>query len=179
MPREPLPDSPLAPHATQRRAFLSSLPSLAMAGGLAAGYGGFAAIAGRFLYPAKPGATVWQFITGVARMKPGDALLYTMPAGTRVTVTRQGDTGGGGDFLALSSTCPHLGCQVRWEPQNGRFFCPCHNGTFDPSGRATGGPPAEAGQSLPRYSLKVVDGLLFIEVPLEPMGSIAGTSSGG
>jgi len=66
---------------------------------------------------------------------------------------------------ALSSTCPHLGCQVRWEAQNDRFFCPCHNGVFDQSGVATAGPPGEAGQSLPKYELKVEDGLLHIAVP--------------
>jgi len=60
--------------------------------------------------------------------------------------------------------CPHLGCQVHWEPQNDRFFCPCHNGVFSPDGVATAGPPAEAGQSLLEYPLKVEGNLLFIEV---------------
>ena len=71
------------------------------------------------------------------------------------------------DFVAFSSICPHLGCQVNWELQNDRFFCPCHNGVFDRDGNATGGPPAAAGQRLPRYPLKIENGLLFIEVQLE------------
>jgi hypothetical protein len=54
---------------------------------------------------------------------------------------------------------------VHWEAANDRFFCPCHNGTFDAAGRGTGGPPGDAGQSLPRYALKAEGGLLYIEVP--------------
>jgi hypothetical protein len=54
---------------------------------------------------------------------------------------------------------------VHWEAQNERFFCPCHNGTFDAWGVGTGGPPGDAGQSLPRYELKVDGGLLYIAVP--------------
>ena len=70
-------------------------------------------------------------------------------------------------FVALSSICPHLGCQVHWEPQNDRFFCPCHNGAFDASGKPTEGPPATAGQELTRFPLQVMNGLLFIQVPMQ------------
>ena len=80
-------------------------------------------------------------------------------------------------FIALSSTCPHLGCQVHWEPQNDRYLCPCHNGTFAPAGTPTGGPPFEANQSLPHYPLRVEGGLLFVEVGTRAL--IAASASGG
>ena len=83
-----------------------------------------------------------------------------------MSITRQGEAGSVDDFIALSSTCPHLGCQVHWEPKNNRFFCPCHNGALDPAGNPTAGPPADAGQSLPEYELKIDAGLLFIKVKL-------------
>jgi cytochrome b6-f complex iron-sulfur subunit len=127
----------------------------------------FAHVAGRFLYPARPASRRWTFVAEVSRLKPGESLIYRMPAGASVAVARVGQTGTAEDFLALGSTCPHLGCQVHWEAQNNRFFCPCHNGVFEPSGRAIGGPPGEAGQSLPRYPLKVEKGLLYIEVPAD------------
>ena len=76
-------------------------------------------------------------------------------------------------FLALSSICPHLGCRVHWEASNNRFFCPCHNGVFDPNGKATGGPPAADGQDLPHYALQVVDGALYIEMPISTIGKQA------
>ena len=36
---------------------------------------------------------------------------------------------------------------------------------FDAQGKATGGPPKEAKQSLSEYPLRVKDGLIFIETP--------------
>jgi cytochrome b6-f complex iron-sulfur subunit len=150
-----------------RRGFLSRTTSFAMAGGLAAGYGTFAGIAVRYLYPAHPTETGWVFVSDVAGMKVGEALVFRTPIGATAAIARRADTGASDDFVALSSTCPHLGCQVHWEPQNSRFFCPCHNGAFDPTGKAIAGPPADAGQSLPRYPLRIEKGLLYIEVPRE------------
>ena len=140
-----------------------------MAAGLAGGYGGFALIAGRYLYPSRPRRTLRQFVSRANSMQVGDSLLYRAPSGESINVTRQGARATARDFVALSSTCPHLGCRVHWEPAHNRYFCPCHNGVFDPSGVGTGGPPAEAGQSLPRYPLEVRDGLIFIEVPAMPL----------
>lgn len=155
-----------------RRGFLSRATSLAMAGGLAASYGTFASIAGRYLYPAHPTETAWVFVSDIAGMKVGESREFVTPVGAKAAVARRSDTGSVDDFVALSSTCPHLGCQVHWEAQNHRFFCPCHNGTFDPSGKATGGPPLDAGQSLPRYPLRIEQGLLYIEVPVERLAAL-------
>ncbi len=148
-----------------RRGFLSKASLLAMFSGLLGGYGMFAYIAGRFLYPSNPPGKTWMFVTEVPRMGVGDSLLYQAPTGEKIMVTRQQQTGTVKDFLALSSTCPHLGCQVHWQPQHNRYFCPCHNGVFDPTGKGIGGPPGDAGQSLPQFPLNVSQDLLFIEVP--------------
>jgi len=148
-----------------RRGFIKNASRVAMTAGIVGGYGGFAAIAGRYLYPSRTGEVMWQFVSEVAGIDVGEAIRYRGPSGESINITRMARNGDSDDFIALSSTCPHLGCQVRWEAQNERFFCPCHNGVFDPSGVATAGPPGEAGQSLPRYGLKVADGLLHIAVP--------------
>lgn len=160
------PTAPRGPPETARRTFLSGAGSVAMASGLAASYGTLAVMAGRFLYPAGDTPRGWMFLTETGRLKPGESFTYKAPSGQTVAVACVGSGGRAEDFLALSSVCPHLGCQVHWEAQQSRFFCPCHNGTFDASGKATAGPPAAAGQSLLRYPLKVENGLLFIEVPL-------------
>ncbi len=48
----------------------------------------------------------------------------------------------GGEWIALSAVCTHLGCPVEYEPGKGRIYCNCHGGTYDPStGRNVGGPP--------------------------------------
>ena len=48
---------------------------------------------------------------------------------------------GGGQFLALSTRCMHLGCPVRWTSAAERFICPCHGGVYDFTGKVSGGPP--------------------------------------
>ena len=140
-----------------------------MVAGLLGGYGLFAWIGTRFMLPARTGQVKQLFVTRVDDLTVGSTLLYRTPDGRTVNITRREASGRAEDFIALSSTCPHLGCQVRWEGQNNRYFCPCHNGTFDPSGKATGGPPGDAGLSLPRYTLAVLKGLLYIEVPIEQL----------
>jgi len=155
-------------HEPPRRTFLFA--GAAMAGGLAAGYGMFASIAVRFLYSGAAGDRVWVFVSSLQQMRKGDSVRFRAPDGATINVTRSGDAGTAADFLALSSTCPHLGCQVHWEGDKNRYFCPCHNGVFDPSGRGTGGPPGEAGQSLKQYPLRVENGLLFLEASAGPLG---------
>jgi nitrite reductase/ring-hydroxylating ferredoxin subunit len=152
-----------------RRAALWFSSRVVMIAGLAGGYGLFAWVGARFMLPARFGRVHQLFVTRVTDVAPGGTLLYQTPDGRTVNITRRGTAGTVADFIALSSTCPHLGCQVRWEGQNNRYFCPCHNGTFDTTGKATGGPPGDAGLSLPRYDLTVRQGLLYITVPAEQL----------
>jgi Rieske Fe-S protein len=42
---------------------------------------------------------------------------------------------------ALSATCTHLGCQVRWDAKEEHFLCPCHGGVYDAAGKVLAGPP--------------------------------------
>ena len=151
----------------ERRFFLIRLSSALMAFGLAAGYGMFATLLGRFLYPARAAERTWQFVATLPGIQRGTSLTYTSPAGQKVVITRIGEEGTVEDFIALSSVCPHLGCQVHWELQNERFFCPCHNGAFDALGNPTAGPPKDAGQELTRFPLKITNELLFIQVSLQ------------
>ena len=155
---------------TPRREFFSSA---AMLCGLAAGYGTFFTMAGRYLYLYPTGARTkaWLFVTELDGMRAGASLKFEAPTGIRIVIARRTENGTADDFVALSSVCPHLGCQVHWQPHKNRFFCPCHNGVFDPQGKAIKGPPAAAGQSLADYPLKVESGLLFIEVPVVGLGS--------
>ena len=56
-----------------------------------------------------------------------------------VFLVRDGD-----QVKALSATCTHLGCQVRWDKEGKRFRCPCHGGAYDAQGRVIAGPPPRA-----------------------------------
>jgi Rieske Fe-S protein len=172
------PDASPPADPDNRRAFLKHASRAAMAAGLIGGYGGFVAVAGRYLYPARSGDVMWQFVTEVAGVAVGQAVRYRGPSGETINIARRARNGDASDFIALSSTCPHLGCQVRWEGQNNRFFCPCHNGVFDPSGKAIAGPPGDAGLSLPRYELRVEGGALHIAVPRPQLAAERSDPSG-
>ncbi len=158
-----------------RRSFLSTSVSAVMAAGLASGYGMFFAMAGRFFYPTSANRA-WIFVSDAASIAPGTSFPFQSPTGVSVVITRQSDESKEittDSFLALSSVCPHLGCRVHWESNNNRFFCPCHNGVFDANGKATGGPPAAAGQNLSHYALQIVEGALYIEMSISSVGKKA------
>ena len=56
-------------------------------------------------------------------------------------------------FVAFSQACTHLACAVVPEPEKKRFFCPCHNGSFDlMTGKPIAGPPR---RPLPRITLEI------------------------
>ncbi|MGD9719909.1 MAG: ubiquinol-cytochrome c reductase iron-sulfur subunit [Pirellulales bacterium] len=166
----------------ERRDFLSTFSTIAMAGGLAAGYGTFAALAVRYVFPTDD-ETPWLYVSPAAEIGPGESLVFESPVGVKVTIARRLDRKESVDpaeqFIALSSICPHLGCRVHWEPHNKRFFCPCHNGVFDPEGRPVSGPPKSAEQELSRYPLKVEGGLLYIAISTRSVGSAQHESRGG
>lgn len=161
-------DAPSTPDdapVLERRSFLRVASSAVMGFGMTLGYGMFVWLIGRFLYPFQSDSESWQFLADLPSFGLGDSITYESPAGQKVVVTRLANKGTPEDFIALSSICPHLGCQVHWESNNDRFFCPCHNGAFDPEGNPLSGPPKDAQQTLPRYPLRVENGLLFIQVP--------------
>jgi len=153
--------------AEKRRKILQASSFAFMAGGLCGGYGLFGIHCVQYLYPANAGKSEWQFVCTLDDLKIGEALDFTMPAGAKVVVARQNEGNTEEAFVALSSICPHLGCQVHWEAVKERFFCPCHNGAFDSVGKPIEGPPEKANQHLTRFRLQVEGERLMIEVPVD------------
>jgi Rieske Fe-S protein len=45
----------------------------------------------------------------------------------------------GGQLIALSSICTHMGCKVKEQPDKS-YVCPCHGSEYDATGKVTGGP---------------------------------------
>jgi Rieske Fe-S protein len=129
--------------------------------GLALSYGLFGAYAIAYLFPPPSRRRVSRlFIGRLADFAPGAARSFVDQRGRRLLIVREGD-----DLTAFDTRCPHLGCQVHWEPADGQFICPCHRGVFDRRGTAIAGPPAAAGQSLSRATLAVdaASGTVFLE----------------
>ena len=45
-----------------------------------------------------------------------------------------------GQIHAVDIRCPHLGCQLEWNPDERSWDCPCHGSRFDCEGRLISGP---------------------------------------
>ncbi len=78
---------------------------------------------------------------------------------TRETVFLVWD--GAASVHALSATCTHLGCQVRWEADATRFRCPCHGGVFDATGKVLEGPPP---RPLDRVETRLESGVVLVRL---------------
>ena len=69
----------------------------------------------------------------------------------------------GDGYRALSATCTHLGCRVRWDEASTQYRCPCHGGVFDRAGNVVAGPPPSG---LTRLNVRVNPQTSEIEVEL-------------
>ena len=75
--------------------------------------------------------------------------LEELPAGQGGIVEVDGQKAGAyrdedGELYVVSIKCPHLGCQLEWNPDEKSWDCPCHGSRFDFRGRLLDG-PAENG----------------------------------
>ncbi|KLU60800.1 cytochrome b6-f complex iron-sulfur subunit [Peptococcaceae bacterium CEB3] len=56
-----------------------------------------------------------------------------------------------GGYQAILATCTHLGCEVRYYPEQREWRCPCHGSVYDEDGRPIRGP---APLPLPRVAVQ-------------------------
>ncbi|MBI4716527.1 MAG: Rieske (2Fe-2S) protein [Planctomycetes bacterium] len=72
------------------------------------------------------------------QVAPGSVLYFTLGHEPGLLIHHSDDT-----WSAFGAYCSHLRCTVLYQPESDRFFCPCHEGVFDPrSGQNLAGPPA-------------------------------------
>jgi menaquinol-cytochrome c reductase iron-sulfur subunit len=64
-----------------------------------------------------------------------------------------------GKLTAYSTTCPHLGCAVDYDPAEHKFKCPCHRSAFALDGHVEAGPSPRPMDTL---ELQEQDGLVAI-----------------
>jgi Rieske Fe-S protein len=81
---------------------------------------------------------------------------YQTKRQTVVFIDKDGD-----GYRALSATCAHLGCSVKWEAASNEFKCPCHGGRYDRQGNVVAGPPP---RGLDRLNVRVNPDTSAIEV---------------
>lgn len=135
-----------------RRGYLRILGVLS--GGLA--LGNVAVAAGAFRRRTA-GATEEVVITDDASAIPvGGAVRFTYPTERDPAVLLRLDDD---LFVAYSTICTHLACEVLWRAEDFDLYCPCHDGHFSPrTGAPTAGPPI---RPLPEIVLEARDGAIL------------------
>ena len=88
-----------------------------------------------------------QAVKGLARqvLQTPDRTADRLPAGQGGVVLLNGRKAGvfkseDGKIYAVDIRCPHLGCQLEWNPDEKSWDCPCHGSRFDYQGRWLNGP---------------------------------------
>lgn len=153
-------------HEQGRRRFLSRVVT-AGASLLAAGLSGLAAM-----------VAIPTSSRSVRRWRPAVSLFDLPPADPFPAVLSSRETDGwyetrrevvvfidrdGDGYRALSATCAHLGCPVKWDKAKHQFLCPCHGGAYDRNGHVVAGPPP---RPLDRLNVRVNRDTSEIEVEL-------------
>ena len=98
----------------------------------------------------------WVPVVSAAQLQPGHAVRFSTPGVEGFVVNH------GGDVLAMSAVCTHMGCILHFNATDARLDCPCHGASF-----ALDGAPIsrEYLKSLPRLRSRVVGGSIEVEVP--------------
>jgi len=94
-------------------------------------------------------------LKGTVRIAVRDGFFTTLVELGAVWLRRGPD----GKILALSSTCPHLGCGVGLDPKGG-FACPCHDSRFAIDGSYVRGPSPRALDPLP---VRIENGRVLVQ----------------
>lgn len=88
-----------------------------------------------------------QAVRGLSRglLAPGRIPVEDLPDGRGGIVEIDGEKFGvyrdeGGEIHAVPARCPHLGCELTWNPDELSWDCPCHGSRFDVDGRLLEGP---------------------------------------
>jgi len=133
-----------------RRKFLGiCLGGLTASAAVAAGYPVY-----RYLAPLQKAKSAGKVVRPEEEVPAGGAKFFEYAGSTAVLVRNQG-----GELIALSAVCTHLGCIVQWEKEKQIFLCPCHAGHYTVAGIVISGPPPKP---LARLPLVVANGAITV-----------------
>ena len=112
--------------------------------------------------------TTWHFVTTLSEL--GDsAVRFATDTVVGYVILNDGDENSKdkGKIIAISAACTHMGCIVQWQDSDRKYHCPCHGGLFSEYGNIDSRSPIPYIRPLPRFNTKVVDGKIYVEVPLK------------
>lgn len=163
-PREAAPVAPGTTDPGRRRAL-----EMLVAAGSAVYAGALAVPASKFLEaPSGTSGARWLRVARLDELKEDAPARLQLRGEVRdaFTVTADVTLGSvwlrrrGGEVLALSAECPHLGCAVDLTAGGASFGCPCHTSRFELDGKASSGPSPRGMDPL---ATRVVDGWIEVE----------------
>lgn len=127
--------------------------------------------------------TTWHYVTTLAELGTS-AVKFSID--TLVGYVILNDSDGSSDdpdgddgksVMAMSAACTHMGCIVRWDDADRLFHCPCHGGLFTEYGNPAVGGHLRYLTSLPRLNTKVVNGEIYVQVPMSNANSSGGSGT--
>jgi cytochrome b6-f complex iron-sulfur subunit len=98
----------------------------------------------RFLSPLTDRQASSKITVPESEVREGEAKFIQYAGSAAVLVRKRG-----GELVALSAVCTHLGCIVQWQKERQEFLCPCHAGRYTVEGAVISGPPPKPLQKLP------------------------------
>jgi cytochrome b6-f complex iron-sulfur subunit len=98
----------------------------------------------RYLAPRSGSENAGKAVIPDKDVSEGEAKFFEFAGATAVLIRKRG-----GDLVAFSAVCTHLGCIVQWEKDKQNFLCPCHAGHYSADGEVTAGPPPKPLKKLP------------------------------
>jgi len=104
---------------------------------LGAFFAGVTNVVVRYLIPPPPAEKTGSLSIPIAQIPQGGSLIVAYKGSPVILI--HSDEG----FAAFDAACTHLGCLVKWQPGDKIFYCPCHAGKFDATGKVLSGPPPE------------------------------------
>jgi Rieske Fe-S protein len=144
-----------------RRGFLKSA---LMVTGLATSYGTLSYFIIRYLFPVRrKDGKRRVFVAFSGDITENRTYPFSTPNGESY-IMRKVLEEGRERYVAFSSRCPHLGCKLFWEQKRSIYFCPCHDGVFDPTGKAISGPPAKENKNLKPCEIDVIGNAVYAMV---------------
>lgn len=101
----------------------------------------------------------FQMVGTIADLDNNTQLLVESTSNKKVLVFR--DLTDTQKVIAINPTCPHAGCDVAWQKQEGVLICPCHDSRFTPDGKVSQGP---AEQPLSTYVAKIEADNILVKI---------------
>ncbi len=90
---------------------------------------------------------IYQVVKGLTKrffQVPDETIASIEPGHGAVADTPQGKVGvyktETGQIYQVDPICPHLGCELSWNPEENSWDCPCHGSRFDYKGNLLNGP---------------------------------------